>query len=593
MMLQQIFGTQLDFPVRLGIAFLVIAVLLGATVMLVRAIGGRRATLARGRSGPRLTIVDSLSVDARRRLMLVRRDDVEHLILVGGTADIVVEADIGKPVTAAQPVLVREGQVRESVAPPAQIRSPQAAPALAREAPAPRLAAARVDALPPAETDGTDVPAPEEAPAQEIRRPMPARRPLPRSDGTLSGRPVASAPAPAARPSLSRGAPSAALGRSTSGPTQDLAAERRPTLERPVAAARAPEPEVEAIAPASAAVEPPRAAVVAAGAAPVPRPAPDIDDIAQKLDLALSEPAAEAPRLSLADLLDEEPASAPAAGASRIEIDLVSELAAELEVEVAGTKAAADAADEMAAHPDAPDLEVAAEAPPMEAPKVDVPHLDAPHLDAPKVEAPAAAPSAPEPHSSPADAPPVPAVERPRERLRDIRPVLPPAAERTERPRLEPAMPRLEGAPRPEFAPREPAPREPGQRPREFAFRTGDGAPRPPREAPRLDTPRLEALRRPAGGERPPAERPPAVTRLREPTRRDGERRAEEGAARTAPLAPPRRWESPPVSARPDQEAPAFPKGEKSADPAPAPANDPFNDLDSEMANLLGRGSGR
>ncbi|MBB6310098.1 flagellar biosynthetic protein FliO [Xanthobacter tagetidis] len=594
-MLQQIFGTQLDFPVRLGVAILVIAVLLGATVMLMRAIGGRRAIMTRGRSGPRLTLVDSLNVDARRKLMLVRRDDVEHLILIGGTSDIVVEADIGKAeaVAVAQPAF----ETREPAAPAAQIQAPQARPALAREPAAPRIAPApALDALPAAEAA---VPAPEEAPAQEIRRPMPARRPLPRSDGSLSGRPATPAPAPAPRPSLSRGT-AAAMGRSTSAPAHEPQAERRPALERPALVPLAAAPETVPTADAA------RAAVVAVAPEPAPKPEPDFDDIAQKLDLALAEPAAEAPRLSLSDLLDEpaEPA-APAQAADRIEIDLVSELAAELDLEVIGAQA--EATDE------APT--VAAEAPKVEAPKMEAPEIvvsEADTIESAEIEPPLAA------------AP----VERPRERLRDIRPVLPAAGERperTERPRLEPA-PRLEPSPRPDFAPREPSVREPsvrepGQRPREFAFRPSDAAARPPREAlpreapprevPARETPRLDALRRPAAEpgarpaldraspdrpalERPSLDRGPSVARLREPLRRDAERKPDEAPARPAPLSPPRRWESPPVAARPEAE-PAAPvvKAEKPSEPPPSPANDPFNDLDSEMANLLGRGSGR
>nr|WP_236824042.1 flagellar biosynthetic protein FliO [Bartonella ancashensis] len=37
-----------------------------------------------------------MAVDRVRRLILVRRDDVEHLILIGGTTDIVVESDTKK-----------------------------------------------------------------------------------------------------------------------------------------------------------------------------------------------------------------------------------------------------------------------------------------------------------------------------------------------------------------------------------------------------------------------------------------------------------------------------------------------------------------
>lgn len=43
---------------------------------------------------PRLQVVDAAAVDTRRRLVLVRRDDVEHLIMIGGPADIIVESNI-------------------------------------------------------------------------------------------------------------------------------------------------------------------------------------------------------------------------------------------------------------------------------------------------------------------------------------------------------------------------------------------------------------------------------------------------------------------------------------------------------------------
>jgi flagellar protein FliO/FliZ len=46
----------------------------------------------------RLGVVETATVDAKRRLLLVRRDDVEHLIIVGGPIDLVVETGIkGRP----------------------------------------------------------------------------------------------------------------------------------------------------------------------------------------------------------------------------------------------------------------------------------------------------------------------------------------------------------------------------------------------------------------------------------------------------------------------------------------------------------------
>lgn len=55
---------------------------------------------------PRLQIVDATAVDTRRRLVLVRRDDVEHLIMIGGPTDIVIESAIlaRTGVSTSQPI---------------------------------------------------------------------------------------------------------------------------------------------------------------------------------------------------------------------------------------------------------------------------------------------------------------------------------------------------------------------------------------------------------------------------------------------------------------------------------------------------------
>ncbi|TIY05746.1 MAG: hypothetical protein E5V22_06130 [Mesorhizobium sp.] len=42
----------------------------------------------------RLAVMDATAVDSHRRLVLVRRDDIEHLLLIGGPTDVVVERDI-------------------------------------------------------------------------------------------------------------------------------------------------------------------------------------------------------------------------------------------------------------------------------------------------------------------------------------------------------------------------------------------------------------------------------------------------------------------------------------------------------------------
>jgi flagellar biogenesis protein FliO len=48
----------------------------------------------RGRKGQRLGITEFHEIDKTRRIVLVRRDDVEHLILIGGNQDVVIESNI-------------------------------------------------------------------------------------------------------------------------------------------------------------------------------------------------------------------------------------------------------------------------------------------------------------------------------------------------------------------------------------------------------------------------------------------------------------------------------------------------------------------
>jgi hypothetical protein len=72
---------------------IVAAVVLAALFILTlafRALAGRSG----GPESSRLGISEYLEVDKQRRLVLVRRDDVEHLVLIGGGHDVVVEAAI-------------------------------------------------------------------------------------------------------------------------------------------------------------------------------------------------------------------------------------------------------------------------------------------------------------------------------------------------------------------------------------------------------------------------------------------------------------------------------------------------------------------
>ncbi|WP_439542728.1 flagellar biosynthetic protein FliO [Hyphomicrobium sp.] len=50
----------------------------------------------------RLSVTEQFNLDGRRRLILVRRDGVEHLIMTGGPVDMVIETGIGAPTGSAE-----------------------------------------------------------------------------------------------------------------------------------------------------------------------------------------------------------------------------------------------------------------------------------------------------------------------------------------------------------------------------------------------------------------------------------------------------------------------------------------------------------
>lgn len=53
--------------------------------------------VARPGARRRLAVVETMALDARRRLVLLRRDGVEHLVMIGGTQDMVIESGIVPP----------------------------------------------------------------------------------------------------------------------------------------------------------------------------------------------------------------------------------------------------------------------------------------------------------------------------------------------------------------------------------------------------------------------------------------------------------------------------------------------------------------
>jgi flagellar protein FliO/FliZ len=97
--------------VRFLLALLFVLGLIGLLAFVLRRFGMGAVRIspgyrARGRvMERRLAVVEVVSVDARRRLVLVRRDDTEHLILLGQTSDLLIEGGIkpGQPRPAGEP----------------------------------------------------------------------------------------------------------------------------------------------------------------------------------------------------------------------------------------------------------------------------------------------------------------------------------------------------------------------------------------------------------------------------------------------------------------------------------------------------------
>jgi flagellar protein FliO/FliZ len=91
---------------RFVVAFVLVLGLIGAGALLWRRFfgAGPLSPLGPRSRQPRLAVIDAAAVDARRRLILIKRDNVEHLLMIGGPTDIVVESNIGRtgPVAASR-----------------------------------------------------------------------------------------------------------------------------------------------------------------------------------------------------------------------------------------------------------------------------------------------------------------------------------------------------------------------------------------------------------------------------------------------------------------------------------------------------------
>lgn len=81
-------------------AFLIILALLGAGAWFLRGYltgEGGGAGLFGGSRERRIGVSETASIDGRRKLLLIYRDGVEHLVMTGGPIDVVIEQGIQAP----------------------------------------------------------------------------------------------------------------------------------------------------------------------------------------------------------------------------------------------------------------------------------------------------------------------------------------------------------------------------------------------------------------------------------------------------------------------------------------------------------------
>ena len=93
--------SDLPAPVFFGFVLAAVLAVIALVAWLVRRFGAKRFGGAAGNRQPRLAVIDAASVDGRRRLVIIRRDNVEHLLIIGGPTDVVVETNIVRGNAAA------------------------------------------------------------------------------------------------------------------------------------------------------------------------------------------------------------------------------------------------------------------------------------------------------------------------------------------------------------------------------------------------------------------------------------------------------------------------------------------------------------
>lgn len=267
---------------RWVLLLIVLVLVFMALVWLFKRLTGPRSASGVRSKKARLALTDAARVDDGRSVILLRRDDVEHLLLIGGPNDLVIESNIHRlsettqktPTAAASAAAPLASVPAPSIA--AQPSSPAPAPAVAQPSPSPVSSEpskpSRSD-ISDGLKDMWDTARSAQAPPPPASQPRTAAvSPAPPPKVTPSAKPPA-APPPAPAPSVA----------SQSAPSQATA-----PVAPPLAKPGVQQPALEPSSPATAAAggvtrQPPPLATPAptpaASPAPASAPAPEVSAV--------------------------------------------------------------------------------------------------------------------------------------------------------------------------------------------------------------------------------------------------------------------------------------------------------------------------
>lgn len=85
---------------RMIVTLAVVVALMGGLAMLLKRLGLSGALPTQAGS-KRLQVVERLTLDTRRQLVLLKRDNKEHLVILSAQGETVLESDIKAPVKKA------------------------------------------------------------------------------------------------------------------------------------------------------------------------------------------------------------------------------------------------------------------------------------------------------------------------------------------------------------------------------------------------------------------------------------------------------------------------------------------------------------